>query len=103
MQALGVGITTSVGIGGDPINGSSFVDILALFEQDPETEAVMMVGEIGGTQERGAAVFWKGQMTKPGIGYVGGVPPPHRRPQGGTRADNSAVWGTAGGKGGRMR
>src|SRR5437867_4088700 len=57
MQALGVGITTSVGIGGDPINGSSFVDILALFEQDPETEAVMMIGEIGGPQEADAALF----------------------------------------------
>src|SRR5205807_833538 len=55
MQALGVGMTTSVGIGGDPINGSSFVDILALFEQDRETEAVMMIGEIGGPQEAGAA------------------------------------------------
>src|SRR5207249_8607762 len=59
MQALGVGITTSVGIGGDPINGSSFVDILALFEQDPETEAVMMIGEIGGPQEADAALFVK--------------------------------------------
>src|SRR5207253_2355874 len=47
MQALGVGISTSVGIGGDPINGSSFVDILALFQEDPETDAVMMIGEIG--------------------------------------------------------
>src|SRR5439155_1284171 len=55
MQALGVGITTSVGIGGDPINGSSFVDLLALFEEDPETDAVMMIGEIGGPQEADAA------------------------------------------------
>src|SRR3989440_4976655 len=52
MQLLGIGITTSVGIGGDPINGSSFVDLLALFEEDPETDAVMMIGEIGGPQER---------------------------------------------------
>src|SRR5437899_12634215 len=59
MQALGIGVTTSVGIGGDPINGSSFVDMLALFEQDPETEAVMMIGEIGGPQEADAAVFVK--------------------------------------------
>src|SRR5439155_5673806 len=65
LQALGVGITTSVGIGGDPINGSSFVDILALFEQDQETEAVMMIGEIGGPQEADAALFVKEQMTKP--------------------------------------
>src|SRR5438552_3242413 len=55
MSALGVGISTSVGIGGDPINGSSFVDMLVHFEQDPETDAVMMIGEIGGPQEAGAA------------------------------------------------
>src|SRR5207237_1152287 len=64
LQALGVGITTSVGIGGDPINGSSFVDILALFEQDRETEAVMMIGEIGGPQEADAALFVEEQMAR---------------------------------------
>src|SRR3989454_829502 len=79
MQALGIGITTSVGIGGDPINGSSFVDMLALFEQDPETEAVMMIGEIGGPQEADAAVFVKEHMTKPVIGYVAGLPAPKGR------------------------
>src|SRR5205085_11430978 len=73
MKALGVGVTTSVGIGGDPINGSSFVDILALFEADPETEAVMMIGEIGGPQEAEAAVYVKEHMTKPVIGYVAGL------------------------------
>ena len=56
MNDLGIGITTSVGIGGDPINGSSFMDILRLFEEDPETEAVMMIGEIGGPQEAEAAI-----------------------------------------------
>ena len=55
MAALGIGITTSVGIGGDPINGSSFLDILQLFEQDQETDAVLMIGEIGGPQEAEAA------------------------------------------------
>src|SRR5204863_12888 len=76
------GITTSVGIGGDPINGSSFVDILALFEQDRETEAVMMIGEIGGPQEADAALFVKEQMTKPVIGYVAGLTAPKGRRMG---------------------
>jgi malate-CoA ligase subunit alpha len=55
MQALGIGVSTSVGIGGDPINGFAFRDVLELFEQDPETDAVMMIGEIGGPQEAEAA------------------------------------------------
>src|ERR687892_2520795 len=57
MNSLGIGQTTSVGIGGDPINGSSFVDMLKLFEEDPETEAVMMIGEIGGPQEGGGSLL----------------------------------------------
>ena len=65
MKALGIGISTSVGIGGDPINGSSFVDILQRFEADDETEAVMMIGEIGGPQEAEAARFAKQSMRKP--------------------------------------
>ncbi len=80
MKALGIGLTTSVGIGGDPINGTSFKDILALFEEDEETEAVMMIGEIGGPQEADAAVFARDHMTKPVIGYVAGLTaPPGRR------------------------
>src|SRR2546428_4210571 len=98
LQALGVGITTSVGIGGDPINGSSFVDILALFEQDPETEAVMMIGEIGGPQEADAALFVKAQMTKPVIGYVAGLTAPQGRRLGDARGVHSAVGGTAAGE-----
>src|SRR5579863_8635010 len=70
MVALGIGQTTSVGIGGDPINGSSFVDMLALVEKDSDTEAVMMIGEIGGSQEADAATFVKEHMTKPVVGYV---------------------------------
>ena len=66
MKALGIGITTSVGIGGDPINGSSFLDVLKLFEEDPDTEAVMMIGEIGGPQEAEAAQFVKENMTQAG-------------------------------------
>ncbi|MFZ5623830.1 MAG: succinate--CoA ligase subunit alpha [Gemmatimonadota bacterium] len=82
MKALGIGISTSVGIGGDPINGSSFVDVLKLFEEDPETEAVMMIGEIGGPQEAEAALFAKENMTKPVIGYVAGLTAPRGRRMG---------------------
>jgi malate-CoA ligase subunit alpha len=82
MKALGIGISTSVGIGGDPINGSSFVDILQRFEADPETEAVMMIGEIGGPQEAEAARFAKASMTKPVIGYVAGLTAPKGRRMG---------------------
>ena len=82
MKALGIGISTSVGIGGDPINGSSFVDILQRFEEDPETEAVMMIGEIGGPQEAEAARFAKERMRKPVIGYVAGLTAPKGRRMG---------------------
>jgi malate-CoA ligase subunit alpha len=82
MKALGIGITTSVGIGGDPINGSSFVDILQRFEEDPETEAVMMIGEIGGPQEAEAALHAKENMKKPVIGYVAGLTAPKGRRMG---------------------
>jgi malate-CoA ligase subunit alpha len=82
MNALGIGQTTSVGIGGDPINGSSFLDHLMLFEQDPETEAVMMIGEIGGPQEAEASRWVKENMTKPVIGYVAGLTAPKGRRMG---------------------
>ena len=90
MKALGIGITTSVGIGGDPINGSSFVDILKLFEEDPETEAVMMIGEIGGPQEAEAALFAKENMSKPVIGYVAGLTAPKGRRMGHAGRDHLA-------------
>src|SRR5260370_34077136 len=79
MKALGIGITTSVGIGGDPINGSSFLDHLMLFEQDPETKVVIMIGEIGGPQESDAAKWVKENMTKPVGGYVAGLTTPQGR------------------------
>jgi malate-CoA ligase subunit alpha len=82
MKALGLGVTTSVGIGGDPINGSSFLDHLMLFEQDPETHAVIMIGEIGGPQESDAAKWVKENMTKPVIGYVAGLTAPKGRRMG---------------------
>jgi malate-CoA ligase subunit alpha len=103
MQALGIGITTSVGIGGDPINGSSFVDILALFEHDPETKAVVMIGEIGGPQEADAAMFVKEQMTKPVIGYVAGLTAPKGRRMGHAGAIISAFGDTAAEKAEIMR
>ena len=82
MQALGIGVSTSVGIGGDPINGSSFRDILELFEADPGTDAVMMIGEIGGPQEAEAAAFVRDHMTKPVVAYVAGLSAPKGRKMG---------------------
>jgi malate-CoA ligase subunit alpha len=82
MNALGIGQTTSVGIGGDPINGSSFLDHLMLFEEDAETEAVVMIGEIGGPQEAEASKWVKENMTKPVIGYVAGLTAPKGRRMG---------------------
>jgi succinyl-CoA synthetase (ADP-forming) alpha subunit (EC 6.2.1.5) len=82
LKALGLGISTSVGIGGDPINGSSFLDHLALFEKDPETHAVLMIGEIGGPQEAEAAAWIEKNMTKPVVGYVAGLTAPKGRRMG---------------------
>ncbi len=82
MKALGIGVSTSVGIGGDPINGSSFKDILALFEMDPGTDAVMMIGEIGGPQEAEAAQFIRDNMRKPVVAYVAGLTAPKGRKMG---------------------
>jgi malate-CoA ligase subunit alpha len=82
MKAIGIGISTSVGIGGDPINGSSFKDALELFETDPETKAVMMIGEIGGPQEAEAAQFIRENMTKPVAAYIAGLTAPKGRRMG---------------------
>ena len=82
MKDLGIGVSTSVGIGGDPINGSSFKDILALFEEDDETEAIMMIGEIGGPQEAEAAEFLRDHMSKPVVAYVAGLTAPKGRRMG---------------------
>ncbi|MFN3614086.1 MAG: succinate--CoA ligase subunit alpha [Rubrimonas sp.] len=82
LKALGLGVSTSVGIGGDPINGSSHRDILELFENDPETDAVLMIGEIGGPQEAEAARYWAAHMKKPLVAYVAGLSAPKGRKMG---------------------
>jgi succinyl-CoA synthetase alpha subunit/malate-CoA ligase subunit alpha len=82
MEALGLGITTSVGIGGDPVNGTDFVTVLKAFEADPETEIVVMIGEIGGPQEVAAARWAKENMKKPVVGFVAGVAAPAGRRMG---------------------
>jgi len=82
MKALGIGVTTSVGIGGDPINGSSFLDHMERFQNDPETEVVVMIGEIGGPQEAEASKWIKENMTKPVVGYVAGLTAPKGRRMG---------------------
>lgn len=80
MSRLGMGQSTSVGIGGDPVNGTDFVTVLRAFEQDPETDAVIMIGEIGGQQEVEAARWARDNMKKPVVGFIAGVSaPPGRR------------------------
>jgi succinyl-CoA synthetase alpha subunit len=77
---LGLGETTCVGLGGDPIVGTSFIDMLAMFQEDPETEAIMMMGEIGGTAEEEAAAFVKANVTKPVAAFIAGrTAPPGKR------------------------
>ena len=82
LKNLNIGVSTSVGIGGDPINGSSFKDILEKFEEDNETEAVLMIGEIGGPQEVAAGKFAKENMKKPVIAYIAGLTAPKGRVMG---------------------
>ena len=82
MKAVDIGISTAVGIGGDPINGSAFRDHLERFEQDPETELVVMIGEIGGPQEAEAAAFARDHMQKPVLAYIAGLTAPRGRTMG---------------------
>ena len=95
LKELGLGISTSVGIGGDPINGSSFLDHLALFEMDPDTDAVLMIGEIGGPQEAEASAWIRDNMSKPVIGFVAGLTAPKGRRMGHAGAIISATGDSA--------
>ena len=95
LKEKGIGCTTCVGIGGDPVPGTSFIDCLKAFEEDPETKAVMMIGEIGGTAEEEAAEFIANNMTKPVSAYVAGVTAPPGKKMGHAGAIVSGGKGTA--------
>jgi succinyl-CoA synthetase alpha subunit len=95
LKGAGIGTTTCVGIGGDPINGTSFIDCLAAFEADPETTAIVMLGEIGGTDEQEAAAYIKANVTKPVVGFIAGQTAPPGRRMGHAGAIISGSAGTA--------
>ena len=95
LTQLGIGQSTIVGIGGDPVVGSSFLDVLARFEDDPETEYVVMVGEIGGAEEEKAAEFIESEMTKPVVAYIAGFTAPPGKTMGHAGAIISGASGTA--------
>ncbi len=98
LTKLGLGQSTALGIGGDPIIGSSFIDILDLFEKDGETEAVVMIGEIGGDMEERAAEFVRDHMSKPVVGFIAGQTAPPGKRMGHAGAIISGGAGTAGAK-----
>ncbi len=95
LKQLGVGVTTCVGIGGDPVPGTSFVDCLAAFQADPDTLAISMLGEIGGSEEEKAAEFIAAKVTKPVVAYIAGVTAPPGKKMGHAGAIISGSQGTA--------
>jgi len=95
LKQMGIGVTTCVGIGGDPVPGTSFVDCLAAFQTDPDTKAVMLIGEIGGIEEEKAADYIREHVTKPVVSYIAGVTAPPGRRMGHAGAIISGSKGTA--------